>query len=508
MTALFWTLGAGLVLELLVASTSLGWRARKVVALCSVLATAFASGALVSLRPTVFTALLLFLGLYRVLNMVRVGEGRMHEAYLKRAVRRSTVVLAALQLAVFGLWFGWPRLHITGSAVWAVYALLQVVVALGLLYSLRRTLRHTSWPHTIAPMADTELPTVTVAIPARNETADLEACLQSLIASDYPKLEVIVLDDCSQTKRTSEIIRGFAHDGVRFVQGEEPSDTWLPKNQAYFRLANEASGEYILFCGVDVRFGAGTLRQLMAHMAAKKKTMVSILPRRPEGAGPALTQALRYWWELVPPRRLFQRPPVLSTCWAISRKTLEDSGGFRAVARSITPEAYFARQAAKHDAYSFLRANDACGLTSAKPPQEQRETAVRTRYPQLHRRPENVAAVALFELGFLVCPFGLVLGGLFWQVGLAAWALATLASVLLAVTYATLVLATRTGRALTGLVSLPLGMVYDAGLLHYSMWMYEFSTVEWKGRNICIPAMHVIPHLPELPPTTGQHTLA
>ena len=51
------------------------------------------------------------------------------------------------------------------------------------------------------------------------------------IASDYPKLEIIVLDDCSQD-RTAEIIRNFAHDGVRFIQSEDNKDNWLDKNKA------------------------------------------------------------------------------------------------------------------------------------------------------------------------------------------------------------------------------------------------------------------------------------
>jgi len=38
----------------------------------------------------------------------------------------------------------------------------------------------------------------------------------------------------------------------------------------------------------------------------------------------------------------------------------------------------------------------------------------------------------------------------------------------------------------------------DLALLHYSMWRYEFSTVEWKGRDVAVPAMHVISHLPTL----------
>jgi hypothetical protein len=45
-------------------------------------------------------------------------------------------------------------------------------------------------------------------------------------------------------------------------------------------------------------------------------------------------------------------------------------------------------------------------------------------------------------------------------------------------------------------VNQPLAVLTDVILLHYSMYKYEFSTVDWRGRNICIPVMHVIPRLP------------
>jgi glycosyltransferase involved in cell wall biosynthesis len=498
MVIMFWILGASLALELFLEYAPGVWRARKVLAPVSMLLTAFSSGGIFAWHLNVFTAVLLVLGLYRVFNLMRITENRMHEAYLRSSTKRSSLMLALLQVTVGALWLGWDKWHATGHAAWSLLAALQLAGALVLLASLQRTLKHTHWPVKFAHMSDTELPTVTVAIPARNETEDLEACLRNIIASDYPKLEILVLDDCSQTKRTAEIIRDFAHDGVRFIRGEEPSETWLPKNQAYNRLAQEASGEYILFCGVDVRFAPETLRQLLSLMTSKKKEMVGVLPHRPEAAGAALTQAMRYWWELVPPRRQFQRPPVLSTCWIISRKVLEDSGGFVAVARSITPEAYFARHATKHDAYSFLRASAASGLESVKGAREQRETAIRTRYPQLHRRPENVAAATLAELTFLLLPFVSAIAGFWISVGWVAEVLAAGACLALIATYELLTLSTRTGAWPFGLVGLPIGVAYNVGLLHYSMWQYEFSTVDWKGRNICIPAMHVIPHLPKI----------
>jgi hypothetical protein len=498
MAIMFWIFDVAIALELLLACTSLGWRARKVLAPIVLMLTTFASGSITLWYPNVFSVLFLLVSLYRVFNMVRVAQGRMHEAYLRRATRRTGLVLMSVQLIVVVGWWAWERWHTNSQLSWAVLGVLQVAVALLFLAATIRRLRRTSWPLNITYMSDAELPTVSVAIPARNETEDLEECLRSVLASDYPKLEVLVLDDCSQTRRTSEIIRGFAHDGVRFIQGGEPAPTWLPKNQAYDRLAKEASGEYILFCGVDVRFSPDSLRRLLSLMVSKHKEMASILPWRPEKAGAALTQSMRYWWELVPPRRFFQRPPVLSTCWIIGRKVLGHSGGFSAVARSITPEAFFARHAVQDDAYSFIRASAVSGIVSLKTAREQRETAIRTRYPQLHRRPENVFIVTMAELIFLILPFVLAIVGFWTSIGWAAQLLATLAAVALITTYELLAFTTRTGNQLFGLIGLPIGVLYAAGLLHYSMWQYEFSMVDWKGRNICIPAMHVIPHLPVL----------
>ena len=82
--------------------------------------------------------------------------------------------------------------------------------------------------------------------------------------------------------------------------------------------------------------------------------------------------------------------------------------------------------------------------------------------------------------------------------GVLARTLAAAAVTLLTVTYLSVALVTRTGSPWAGLMALPVGLAYDLILLHISMWKYEFSVVDWKGRNVCIPAMHVIPHLPKL----------
>lgn len=502
MTLVIIVFAAAALLELALHYVPGVWRWRRVLAGAVIVGSCFASAGAVMWRPDVWSVLLLATTLYRALNNMRVVKARMHEHYLRTAARRTSIVLLLWQAALALLWLWWSKASPSLAAAWTSLALAQCAMALTFFVGTIRRLRRTAWPTTHTHLSNNELPAISVAIPARNETDDLQECLETIIASDYPKLEIIVLDDRSQTKRTPEIIRSFAHDGVRFIQGEEPSDTWLPKNAAYKRLAAEASGEIIVFCGVDVRFAPDALRQIVAFMQSNRKQMVSVLPERASAKGSArfaFVQGARYWWELAPPRRLLKRPPVLSTCWAIEANALQKAGGFAAVARSIVPEAYFAKRLIEGDGYSFRRAGKHLGLQSSKPASEQRDTAVRMRYPQLHRRPENVWAATAFEFGFLLVPFGFAVAG-FWShtISGAPQILAAAAGVLLLATYELIAVATRVSNVVFGALALPFVVLIDLALLHYSMWRYEFATVDWKGRNVTIPAMHVIPHLPPL----------
>jgi glycosyltransferase involved in cell wall biosynthesis len=500
MIVMLWVSAAVALLELGLYGPVLLWRGRMVLAIATMTAGMFSAAALAVAFPSVFSGLLLGLAAMRAFNMIRIIHGRMHERYMRTAARRTSLVLIGLQLVVAGLWALWHRNQVSGDTLWLVLTGAQLAGAVILLSSTMRRLRHTAWPEEARHITDAELPTLTIAVPARNETDDLHACLESIIASDYPKLEIIVLDDCSQTRRTPDIIRGFAHDGVRFVKGEEPLETWLPKNQAYNRLVAEASGDYLLFCGVDIRFERDAVRNMITMMLSKRKTMLSVLPDRALEARAAFSpaQALRYFWELAPPRRLFGKPAVLSSCWIIRKDALLRAGGFEAVRRSIVPEAYFAKRLVIDDEYSFMRAGSVLGVTSIKGNAEQQATAVRVRYPQLHRRPEQVFIIFCAELIFLVSPIVLAIFGYWLGIGGYATLFALAASVMLMITDALIVRATHIGGAAVGFIGLPLVTIYDLGILYYSMWQYEFSTVDWKGRNICVPAMHVIPHLPKV----------
>jgi hypothetical protein len=478
------------------------WALRKYLSVGLIIGLSMVSGFLLVNYISAWAVLVVILNIYRIINLLRILQVRIQPDYLYHASRKSSQWLIAFQvLVVAGAYFV-QLSHVGALTGFYVLAALQIGVAGLLLASTLRHLRTTKPPVDLQGVADRDLPTLTVAVPARNETEALAECLNTLLASTYPKLEILVLDDCSQDKRTPEIIRDFAHDGVRFIAGDVPPSNWLAKNYAYAQLAKESNGDILLFCGVDTRFEPGSLTAMVKTLIQKQKTMLSILPRNELLPGLSLAQTLiqpnRYAWELSLPRRLLNRPPVLSTCWLITRDALQAAGGFEAATNKGVVESYFAQAVAKNgDGYSFLHADGELAVNSLKELDEQRGTAIRTRYPQLHRRPELVALVGLAEFTLLLWP---------WAIAIVAFAtnhlllgsMALFTLVLGAYTYSLVVNLTYRRKLLRGPLLLPIVTLYDIGLLNYSMWQYEFGEVIWKGRNVCLPVMRTIPHLPKL----------
>lgn len=446
---------------------------------------------------TVTGLLFLVLSLYRVINLARFYKGRRQPEYLYTLTRSASLWLLAASVIIVTV--------LVIDAAMSGQILLLLAISLAFIASLvitgatLRNLRKTR-PVIVEPLTGTSVPTLSVLIPARNETEDLEECLRTLVASRYDKLEIIVLDDCSQNTRTPEIIKGFAHDGVRFMAGEAAPPYWTAKNYAYQQLSQVASGDLLLFCGVDTRFQPETLGIMVAELKARDKQMISYLPANkiPPLWPPAqaLVQAARYSWELSLPRRSLDRPPVLSTAWLVYAQPLQSAGGFSSARRATTPERVLARYFAQSgDAYSFVQSDTHSGVRSQKSASEQVATAVRTRYPQLHQSLELTALVSLLEFTVLVLPFVLY-GITLWSRQMFLFAIVDVTAILLILNYAQVSNVTHRKFLWRSLLAAPLTGVYDILLLNYSMYKYEFSSVEWKGRNVCIPVMRVIDHLP------------
>lgn len=493
-----WAIGFGLASIICGLALHLGplWQNRRALSVVNAFLIGLSTGLLL---VSVNTAIAILVGLtqtYRLFSALRIVQNRVNPKQLRRKTLRSELVLS-LWLVVFIIVDATLIQYIYSRDVLFGLICLQLLFAV-IFYRHVRFMTHQTvavLPKKFTP--DAELPAITVAIPARNETAELTDCLQSVLRSNYPKLEVLVLDDCSQDK-TSDIIRKFAHRGVRFLQGTPPSDAWIAKNHAYDQLLDSASGQYILFCGTDVRFEPNSLRQITEILLTSDIKMLSVLPQR---NGPIdkhfLLQPMRYWRELALPRIFDKTPPSLSTCWVADHKMLIKHGGFEALRKTIRPERFIARGVARKGHYKFLRASSGLGINSVKGLPAQWATAVRTRYPEHHNRPEAVFVTSIWHVGILFGPI-VSLAAAIVSGHLLLAALAAVATMYLLATHYFVYSMTSGKKDLKPILLYPSSVLLEVVVLNYSMWAYEFSEVIWKGRNVCLPVLATNLRLPKI----------
>jgi glycosyltransferase involved in cell wall biosynthesis len=124
---------------------------------------------------------------------------------------------------------------------------------------------------------------LTVIIPARNEEANLAACLQSLVAqADHlfqlgRDWDLIVVDDQS-TDKTAEIARSFP--GVTVLQAAKLEKGWTGKNNAIWTAARKARGRWVLFTDADTIHEPGDLYRAIHEATRHKAGVLSYSPRQ------------------------------------------------------------------------------------------------------------------------------------------------------------------------------------------------------------------------------------
>ncbi len=254
-----------------------------------------------------------------------------------------------------------------------------------------------------------DLPSVSVCIPARNETHAMTDCLERVIASKYPKLEIIVLDD-SSSDNTSDLIKAFAHNGVRFVEGSKLPAGWLGRNHALQGLLNEASGSYILYMDVDTQIKPDTIGQLVAYVQQEKASMISVLPLRQDSLRASMIfSTLRYFWTLILHRR--SKPAIASSAWLIHRHTLRDQLlGFEPIKDAVQPEAKLASVLMEQHKYRFLISTQLLGISYEKKWSSQIETDLRQLFPLLGYSIFRSLLASLILLILAIPPIALVYG--------------------------------------------------------------------------------------------------
>ncbi len=187
--------------------------------------------------------------------------------------------------------------RVPASVLWITLATLPWVLVLGFLV-LRVRL-----PHRLPPAPDTVdggWRRVSVVVPARNEERNIERVVRSLAASDYPALEVVVVDDRSED-RTTEVARAVASElagsgvEIRVVEGADLPEGWLGKPWACHQGGLAATGDYLLFTDADTRHSPGLLRRVVADLEGSRADVMSLMGR----------QLMETFWERIVQPQIF-----------------------------------------------------------------------------------------------------------------------------------------------------------------------------------------------------------
>ncbi len=175
-----------------------------------------------------------------------------------------------------------------GTCIFAAWAAAAVVLVRGI--PRVRGLRTATDPY--VPWRPADAPTVSAVVPARDEASALEQAIRSLLAQDYPFLEVIAVDDRS-TDDTPAILARLAADDPRLSvvrverlpEGDDGSPVWLGKPHAMARGAERARGEWLLFCDADVHHDPTVVSRAIRVAVRDGREHLTLLPRV-DPAGP------------------------------------------------------------------------------------------------------------------------------------------------------------------------------------------------------------------------------
>ena len=136
-------------------------------------------------------------------------------------------------------------------------------------------------------------PLISIVVPARNEAEHIERCVRSLLAQNYPAIEVIAVDDAS-TDATPQILAQLAaeYPQLKVVPGRPLPKGWTGKNNAVFSGVQHAHGAWLLFVDADVTLDPGALSAAYAEIGKRSVKMVTLWARQ---------ELVTFWERVVQP---------------------------------------------------------------------------------------------------------------------------------------------------------------------------------------------------------------
>lgn len=168
----------------------------------------------------------------------------------------------------------------------AAASLPWVLLPLAILWRTRRSRSLTE--HSSTPPA--EAPLVSVIVPARNEAHNISRCVRSILGSEYPEFDLIVVDDLSDDDTAGAARAAATGDSRLSVIAAGPlPDGWFGKQWACSCGAMQARGEILCFTDADTTHGPELLARSVNAMRDLRADLLSV----------AGTQEMSSFWERV-----------------------------------------------------------------------------------------------------------------------------------------------------------------------------------------------------------------
>jgi len=142
----------------------------------------------------------------------------------------------------------------------------------------------------VEPLADDALPSVTVVAAAKDEAARVEQAARSLLAVDYPRLEIVMVDDRSSDGTGAILDRVAAEDPrLRVIHLTTLPEGWIGKCHALSVGEAAARAEWILFTDGDVVQHEGALRRAVTYALTERADHLAVgLDAEVRGLGEAI----------------------------------------------------------------------------------------------------------------------------------------------------------------------------------------------------------------------------